>query len=272
MDSSADHSDRFSRISMAIGGAALETLSRSHVTIVGLGAVGSFALEALARTAIGSLRIVDFDVLRPSNTNRQILASSSTFGRKKIDVAMERVLSINPLCNVEQFECFFDPEHFKKVFEKPTDIVIDAIDSLNPKIALLTLLHEHGIPVISSMGAARKTDPSLVTVADIADVEICPLGVRVRKHLRNQGIAKGIRCVFSREMALDVAAKHETREEESFKRGRARVPFGSLVFVPAAFGIRAAYEAWKFIMNGKKFGKIKRSPPAAGSKKNNPFQ
>jgi tRNA A37 threonylcarbamoyladenosine dehydratase len=236
---------------MLSGEAAVEKLRRSHVTVVGLGAVGSFALESLARCGIGRFRLVDFDVVRPSNCNRQLLAIESTLGRKKVDVARERVLGINPGCVVDVRECFFDADGFASIFTESTDIVVDAIDSLNPKTSLLALLVRNGIPVVSSMGAARKIDPGRVVAGDIAEVSICSLGLRLRKRLKKLGIADGIRCVYSTEVPHDVARDAIGREEESFRRGRERVPFGSVVFVPAAFGIRLGYEVFHRILHGQ---------------------
>jgi tRNA threonylcarbamoyladenosine dehydratase len=245
--------ERFIRISMLLGVEALGIMKRASITIVGLGAVGSFALEAIARSGVGPLRLVDFDVVKPSNTNRQILALSENLGKMKTDIAKARVHSINPDCEVECFETFFDPAGFARVFERPTDIVVDAIDSLNPKIALLALCCSHDIPVVSSMGAARKLDPSMVLAGDISEASVDKLALRVRKRLRKEGIYCGIRCVYSIEELRSVSRGIDHQHEEIYKRGRERVPFGSMVFVPAAFGIRAAYEAFQFLINGKKF-------------------
>jgi tRNA threonylcarbamoyladenosine dehydratase len=257
MTHDGSYEDRFARISMLLGTASLETLSSAHVTVVGLGAVGSFALEALARTGIGKLRLVDFDVVRPSNTNRQLLALSDSFGKKKADVARDRVHQINPECKVEIFERFFDPDGFSEVFREPTDFVIDAIDSLGPKVSLLSLLCRNEVPVVSSMGAARKTNPALIHTGDISEASVCRLAKRLRKRLHKEGIYCGIRCVFSTEELLAVSARSDNPSEEIYRRGRARIPFGSLVFVPAAFGIRVAYEAFRFITVGRKFSKDK---------------
>jgi tRNA A37 threonylcarbamoyladenosine dehydratase len=209
--------------------------------VCGLGAVGSYATEALARAGIGRLRLVDFYRVQENNLNRQLYALRSTIGRPKVDVAAERVRDINPHCTIEPMPLFIDHATLPDVLGGAPDVVIDAIDSLSPKVALLRAAVEGGLPVISSMGAATRTDPMAVRVADISQTNGCPLARLLRKQLRRQGIHTGIRCIYSTEPAAKSAAPPETKD-----RGRPRSPLGSISFLTGLFGLIAAREAIAF--------------------------
>ena len=169
------HDGRFARIERMIGQEKLARLMGARVCVVGLGAVGSYAVEALARAGVGHIRVVDFDEVRLSNINRQLYAMNSTVGRKKCEIARERIADINPRCEVEAMEVFVHEDTIERVLGGKIDVVIDAIDSLTPKVVLLDAVQRMGIEVVSSMGAAWRTDATLVRVGWLAEVTTCPL-------------------------------------------------------------------------------------------------
>ncbi len=218
-----------------------------RVTVVGLGAVGGHVVEGLARAGINNLCLVDFDTIQPTNLNRQILALTGTIGRAKTEVARERVLAINPDCRVEPLQLFADRETMENILTPRPDLLIDAIDSLNPKVQLLTEAYRRGIPIISSMGAALRTDPTQIHCADIFDTKKCPLARRLRTRLRRNGVERGITCVFSTE---DVDFTYEEPEREAQlgdapyeNRGRKRRILGSLPTLTGIFGLIIANKA-----------------------------
>jgi tRNA threonylcarbamoyladenosine dehydratase len=239
--------NRFCRIEQLLGHAALEKLKNARVAVFGLGAVGSFAVEALARAGIGYLRLVDCDVVRPSNFNRQLYALESTLDRPKAEVASARVLDINPACTVEAHQAFVDASTAPFLLKQPLDVVVDAIDSVAPKVTLIASAVRAGLKVVASMGAATRLDPSKIRVGDIAETDVCPLAKFVRKKLRAAGIEHGVRCIYSveppRNMPPPIAA-----EPETFMRGRPRKPIGSLSYATGMFGLLAACEAIKMIV------------------------
>ena len=259
---------RSSRTELLLGREAVQRLSRSRVAVVGLGAVGSYAVEALARIGVGRLRIVDFDVVRASNINRQLYALDSTLGRRKVDVARERILDINPECDVEALALFADARAAEKILAGPPDVVIDAIDSLGPKIELIAAAVGSGVRLISSMGAATRTDPTAIRAGDLSETRVCPLARFVRRWLKRKGITRGVRCIYSIEpcgenyrRALGLAeddteekAKAQFRghpppgEADVQSRGRKRRPLGSVSYVTGMFGLMAAREAVEMIL------------------------
>ncbi|WP_422481831.1 tRNA threonylcarbamoyladenosine dehydratase [Pleomorphochaeta sp. DL1XJH-081] len=239
---------RFLRIGRLLGEDALQTLRDSHVVIVGMGAVGSYAMEVLARSGVGHLRLVDFDTVGITNINRQLLATDSTIGQKKVLVAKERVLDINPTVQVEPLDLFAHEETLQQILEPPVDLVIDAIDSLTPKLALLEGLYRQKIPTISSMGAALRTDPSKITTGDLMDTHGCPLAKQVRTKLRRRGIGRGIFTVYSTELVNYTYKEPEQEEysqhnEQILDRGRTRRVLGSLPSITGMFGLRIGHEA-----------------------------
>jgi len=237
---------RFSRTKLLLGESAVQKLADASVAVFGLGGVGSYAVEALARAGIGHLRLVDFDEIKHSNFNRQLYALETTVGRKKVDVAAERIAQINPGCIVDIRHVFADTAAMPGLLSPPLDAVIDAIDSLSSKVALLSAAHRLGTPTITCMGASTRLDPFSVRVGDIAESNMCPLARMVRKKLHARGVFKGIRCVYSVETADTVRAS-ETAEPENFVRGRPRPSLGSISYLPAMFGLLAAREAIKII-------------------------
>ena len=239
--------ERFSRIHRLLGDKRFHRLQNRRVTVVGLGAVGGYVVEGLARAGIKTLRLIDYDTIQPTNINRQILAVESTLGRLKADAARERVLQINPCCNVEALPIFAGDETLDEILNPRPDLLIDAIDSLNPKVQLLAGAYERRIPTLASMGAALRTDPTRIRLADIFDTDNCPLARFVRKRLRRRNIGRGIRCVFSDEKVdFDYAQANEEQqvgETPYAERGRERNVLGSLPTVTGIFGLILANEA-----------------------------
>jgi tRNA A37 threonylcarbamoyladenosine dehydratase len=243
--------NRFHRTEILLGARAAQQLNEATVTIVGLGAVGSFAIEALARSGIGGLRLVDFDEVRESNINRQIFALNSTLGRPKAEVARERVLDINPDCRVEIFKLFVDAESAASFLPGSDGILVDAIDSLNPKVNLLAAACRSGVgTIISSMGAARKTNPLDIRTGDLFESQHCPLARLIRKRLRRMGISDGIRCVYSIEPPKKHAVQHprEADGPRVVERGRTRQTMGSLAYMTGIFGLMIAREVIQSIV------------------------
>lgn len=240
---------RFSRTRLLLGDEAFTRLSKSHVAVVGLGAVGGYALEGLARAGIGSLTLADFDTIQPTNINRQVLALESTLNRAKVEAAAERVRDINPDCRVEPLRIFVDADSVTEILDRHPDIIIDAIDSLNPKVQLLRAAYLRGIPVFSSMGAALRTDPQAIRVGDLATSKHCPLAKRIRKRLRKDNIVSGITCVYSTEpVNFDFQQELDEKQiEKSSDRGRERNILGSLPTITAIFGLILANEVIKKI-------------------------
>ncbi|MBU1170860.1 MAG: tRNA threonylcarbamoyladenosine dehydratase [Proteobacteria bacterium] len=235
------------RTHLLIGEENVGILSRAHVAICGMGAVGSFAVEALARAGVGHLRLVDYDHVHPSNINRQLFALTSTQGMKKTEVARIRVKDINPLCHVEILDTYIDETTNPRIMEGQVDVMIDAIDSLTPKIFLIANAFRAGIPVISSMGAAGRMDANAITTGDLSETHTCPLARFVRRRLHRQGIFSGIRCIFSTEMPMK--KKKEDKEPHDGKR-QAPV-LGSISYVTAIYGLKAAYEAIDCLLKQK---------------------
>ena len=245
-------SERFTRVELMLGKDNFEKINTASVTIVGLGAVGGYALEGLVRAGVGNIRIIDFDVISPSNINRQLLALETTLGRPKCEVARERVLNINPDCNVEAINAFVDYDNTLNLIGESPNLVIDAIDSLNPKVDLLTAAREAKIPLISSLGAAMRFDTSKIQTGLLEEVHHCPLGRAVRKRLRRRNIPLDFMCVYSAEELpnpMPIALPDESLSEDHYyERGRTRNTLGSLPTITGIFGLTAANLAIKMIV------------------------
>lgn len=243
--------NRFHRNELLLGGEAVQRLREARVTVCGLGGVGAAAVEALARAGIGNLRVIDSDCYGLSNLNRQLFATEKTIGRPKAEVAKERILEINPACEVEAIRMQINEQTTDSVFEPLPDVLIDAIDMLSPKTGLLQRAVELNVPcIISSMGAANRLDPVQVRIADLSKTRHCRLARFIRKRLRKRDIRHGIRCVYSEEPHRRPATEPETPEfEESSKTidGQERPPLGSISYMPPIFGFTAAAEAIRFI-------------------------
>ncbi|HKL58697.1 MAG TPA: tRNA threonylcarbamoyladenosine dehydratase [Sphaerochaeta sp.] len=245
--------EQFLRITRLLGEEAVEVLHTKKVAVVGLGAVGGMCLEALVRSGIGSVRLVDFDQISITNLNRQILATHQNIGRPKIEVARERIKAINPYCTVEELSLFVHNETVEQVFSADVDLVIDAIDALNPKCALLETAYRKQVPIVSSMGAALRRNPSLVRTGDLMDSFGCPLAKQVRSNLRKRGIGRGIEVVFSPEQVLYTYKNPEDEEYAAYNEqisdlGRRRNVLGSLPTITAIFGQHLAHLALENLM------------------------
>ena len=234
---------RFMRTAMLLGEAGMSRLAASTVMVVGLGAVGGYALEALARAGIGRLVLVDFDRFEQTNINRQILALDSTVGRLKTEVAAERVREINPACRVELRNVFVNEAVLPELLAERPDYVVDAIDSLGPKCCLIAELLRRDIPFISSMGAALKTDPSSVRRAPLSRSENCALARMVRQRLRRRGVdISRVPCVFSAERPVLPATALHAPQGDLSDEARGRNIMGSLPTITAIFGLTLANE------------------------------
>lgn len=244
--------NQFHRTGLLLGDEAMEKLNHATVTIAGLGGVGSYAAETLARAGVGHLRLIDADVIGESNINRQLYALGSTIGQPKVDLAAARVLDINPNCHVEPLRCYIDGGSTDNLLTPLPDVLIDAIDTLSPKVGLLQRAVELNIPlIISSMGAANKLDPQAVRIADLSQTRHCRLARFLRKRLRRRGITQGITCVYSEEETGRIIQPDELPEfEEPSKTcdGQIRVPLGSSPWLPAIFGLNAAATAVQFLI------------------------
>jgi tRNA threonylcarbamoyladenosine dehydratase len=245
--------ERFVRIEQLIGSSAVKKLARARVAVFGLGAVGSFAIEALARSGVGEFVLVDFDQVRYSNFNRQLLALESGLGRLKTELALKRVGEINPECRVSAHSVFADTKTIPLLLKPVPDLVIDAIDSMGPKTELAAFCIRHGITVLSSMGAGARVDPFSIRIGDISEARNCPLARRLRKELkRKHGIDKALRCVYSVEKPRAPAASPK-KEAEYYQRGRSRSPVGTLSYLTGMFGLMVAFEALGMLL-GEQLG------------------
>lgn len=222
----------FNRTAMLFGEEAVELLNTKRVAVFGLGGVGGYVVEALARSGIGSLDLIDNDVVSVSNRNRQIIALEDTVGRKKTDVMKERVEKINPDCRVTCYDCFYLPEAAEQFPFHLYDYVVDAVDTVTAKLDLIVRAKKEKVPVISCMGTGNKVDPSKLQIADISGTSVCPLARVMRRELRNRGI-EHCTVVYSTEKPV---CPIQMEEQESGKRS---VP-GSTAFVPAAAGLLMA--------------------------------
>ncbi len=231
--------DQFARTKLLYGEEAMEKFRVSRVAVFGVGGVGGYVVEALARSGIGALDLIDSDVVCLSNINRQIIATMKTIGQYKVDAAAERVHDINPDCVVRAHRCFFLPETQDQFDFTEYDYVVDAIDTVTGKLAIIEKAKAAGVPVISSMGAGNKIDPSGFEVADIYKTSICPLAKVMRRECRKRGI-DSLKVVYSREEPVTPAAdaSYDPSPEGTARRS---VP-GSTAFVPSVVGLIIAGE------------------------------
>jgi tRNA threonylcarbamoyladenosine dehydratase len=240
--------NQFARTEQLMGPAAMEKIKKARVAVFGLGAVGSFAVEALARAGVGYLRLVDFDRVDASNINRQLYALHSTIGRGKARLAQERVADINPFCAVERHDTFVNADSLITLLSRDIDVVVDAIDGLNSKVNLIFGAVAMGLPVVSSMGAAGKMDISMIKTGDLAETCVCPLARVVRQRLHRRGVDEGISCVYSVEKALNkLPCQPEDAVDALPTHGRSRPPIGTIPWVPGVFGLNMAAEVIKII-------------------------
>ncbi|MBO7556098.1 MAG: tRNA threonylcarbamoyladenosine dehydratase [Alphaproteobacteria bacterium] len=231
--------NRFMRTQALLGEESFSKLEHSTVMIIGLGAVGGYALEALARAGIGKLILVDFDKVDITNINRQILALDSTIGIKKTELAKQRVSEINPSCKTIIKDMFVNAQSIENLLSEPVDFVVDAIDALNPKCDLIQALYQKKIPFISSMGAALKTDPSHIKLQTLNKTKNCHLARFIRKRLKRRGVdISKILCVSSDEQTnLPETALFLEEQEAPCNNTRQRHTMGSLPTITAIFGL-----------------------------------
>ncbi|KKI92343.1 hypothetical protein WQ54_10170 [Bacillus sp. SA1-12] len=229
---------QFSRNELAIGKEGLDILKNSTVAVLGIGGVGSFSAEALARSGVGKLILVDKDDVDITNVNRQIHALLSTVGQPKVDLMEARINEINPDCEVISLKMFYTEETYEQFFEYKIDYVIDASDTISYKIHLMKECLKRNIPIISSMGAANKMDPTRFQVSDISKTHTDPIAKVIRTRLRKEGIKKGIKVVFSDESPIVI--REEVRKEvgnDAAQIRKAKMPPSSNAFVPSVAGL-----------------------------------
>ncbi|SHE83700.1 tRNA threonylcarbamoyladenosine dehydratase [Caloramator proteoclasticus] len=232
----------FSRTELLIGREALEKLKNSKVAVFGVGGVGSFAVEALARGGVGSLVLIDKDDICITNINRQIHATTKTVGRPKVEVMAERIKDINPSCQVITYKTFYNKDTAEELLKDDYDYVIDAIDTVSSKIDLVVRCKEKNIPIISSMGAGNKLDPTKFEVSDIYKTSVCPLAKVMRSELKKRGV-KDLKVVYSRETPI-----RRNNNEQIEEKQRKQIP-ASISFVPSVVGLIIAGEVIKDIIN-----------------------
>lgn len=227
--------EAFSRSALLLGEAAIEKLKQARVAVFGIGGVGGHAAEALARSGVGTLHLIDNDTVSPSNLNRQLVALHSTLGQYKADVMAARIRDISPCCTVYSHKLFFLPETADAFDFTAVDYVVDAIDTVSGKVQLAVSSRAAGVPIISAMGAGNKLDPTRFEVAPLEKTSVCPLARVMRRELKARGIT-GVKVVYSKEeptmpqSGVDTDGVHESR----------RATPGSLPFVPAAAGLTLA--------------------------------
>lgn len=220
-------SEQFSRTEMLIGKDSVATLNNSRVAVFGAGGVGGYVIEALARSGVGAIDIIDNDIVSESNINRQIIALRSTIGSLKTEIARKRVLDINPDCKVTLFETFVLPENIDSFDFSCYDYIVDAIDTVSGKLAIIEKAYKEGIPVISSMGTGNKLDPTKFAITDINKTSVCPLARVMRYELKKRGVKK-LKVLFSTEEPIKPNAE---------KDERGKIPPGSISFVPSVAGL-----------------------------------
>ena len=236
-------------LELLLGKEKVAKLKKAFVTVIGIGAVGGYATEALARSGIRHLRLVDFDTIKITNFNRHLLAITPNLGKLKAEAAKERIAQINPHCKVEIVNAFAAEETMDQITAGEPDLVIDAVDSLNPKVQILAYCHAKKIPVISSMGAALRMNIFSLKAGDLFKTTGCPLARYVRSRLRRRGIQKGIFCIYS-DTPVSEEPIQQTRilnEEQDNDRGRKRHKLGSTPTVTGAFGLAVAHHALLYL-------------------------
>ncbi len=236
--------NQFSRTELLIGKEGVEKLQNAKVAIFGIGGVGTFVVEGLARAGVGSFVLVDNDKISLTNLNRQLIAARKTIGKYKVDVMKERILEINPNARVETYKEFYMPNSKQEIIDKTLDYVVDSIDTVTAKIELVMNCNKLGIPIISAMGTGNKLDPTRFEITDIYKTSVCPLAKVMRKELRKRGIEK-LKVIYSKEEPI----KHKTMENnieisQEEAQAKRQVP-GSISFVPSVAGLMISGEVIK---------------------------
>lgn len=235
--------EQFCRTELLLGSDAMDRLAGAHVAIFGVGGVGGYVCEALARSGVGALDLIDDDRVCPSNINRQIIATHSTVGRYKTDVMKERILDINPHAKVQAYRCFFLPDNADRFPFEEYDYVVDAVDTVTAKIELVLRAQAYHVPVISSMGAGNKLDASAFRVADIYETKVCPLAKVMRRELKKRNV-EHLKVVYSEEEPMKPGNETEISIESGSHTTRRATP-GSVAFVPSVAGLIIAGEVIK---------------------------
>ncbi|MBE5839467.1 tRNA threonylcarbamoyladenosine dehydratase [Butyrivibrio sp.] len=241
--------DQFSRTQLLYGAEAMEKLASARVAVFGIGGVGGYVVEALARSGVGALDLIDNDEVCASNLNRQIIATTKTIGKYKVDVAEERIHDINPDCRVRTYKTFFLPETKDQFNFSDYDYVVDAIDTVTGKLTIIEMAKEANIPVISSMGAGNKINPAMFEVADIYETSICPLAKVMRHECKKRGI-RDLKVVYSKEKPIQPQAdmsksendNNTVSQETTGRDSKRRAIPGSTAFVPSVVGLIIAGE------------------------------
>ena len=228
----------FSRFELLVGEDNIQKLNQAHVIVFGVGGVGGYVVEALVRSGIGHITIVDNDVVSLSNLNRQIIATQETIGQKKVDVVKKRILSIHPECDVTTLDMFYLPETADQIDLSQYDYVVDAIDTITSKIELAVRCDQK-IPLISSMGTGNKMNPALLQVSDIYKTSVCPLAKVMRRELKKRRV-KHLKVVYSQELPMKPFASDEITHKRT-------IP-GSTAFVPSSAGLLIASEVVKDLL------------------------
>ena len=232
--------EKFIRTEMLLGEENMKKLKAARVWIFGIGGVGSFTAEALARSGVGKMGLVDFDEIAVSNINRQIHSNTKTVGQLKVKAMKDRIMEINPEAEVDDYPMLYNAENAEELLSGEIDYIVDAIDMVSSKIDLIERATQKGIPVISAMGAGNKLNPAMLEVADIYKTSVCPLARVMRSELKKRGVRK-LKTVYSREMPLNPISLEENRP------GKRQTP-GSVSFVPSVSGLIIASEVVKDII------------------------
>lgn len=230
--------DKYSRTELLIGKDGLNKLKESGVAVFGIGGVGGYVVEALARSGVGKIALIDNDTVCDSNINRQIIATTKTLGRNKVDVAEERILDINPNIKVEKYNLFYTPQTADEIPFEEYNYIVDAIDTVVGKLSLIEKSKEYNLPIICSMGAGNKMDPTKFEVSDISKTSVCPLAKVIRQELRKRKI-KDVKVVYSKELPVKTQVKLESTDST-----KKQAP-GSISFVPSVVGLIMAGEVIK---------------------------
>ncbi len=222
------------RTRLLVGNTGIERLNKAHVLVVGLGGVGSYCAEAICRAGVGEMTIVDGDVVDPSNRNRQLQALSSTHALSKAALMEQRLADINPKVKLHVHREFKNPDRVMELLKNNYDYVVDAIDSISPKVYMIKMAFNMGHRIVSSMGAGGKMDPTRLQVVDLSETYQCPLAQQVRKRLKSMGIYKGIKAVFSPEVPVKESLMYT--DGSNFKKSA----YGTISYLPAVFGMTCA--------------------------------
>ena len=229
--------NRFLRTSLLLSEEHMNRLSNSHVMVFGVGGVGGYVVEGLVRSGLGHITIIDNDTVNPTNINRQIIALDTTVGKLKVDVLKERILAINPNCAVECYDTFITDNNINEINYDNVDYIVDAVDTITAKIAIITKAKELNIPIISSMGAGNRLDPMQIRFSDINQTKNCPLAKVMRYELKKREI-KNVKCIYSLELPI-------TPNTQIINEENGKTVIGSISYMPSIFGLMIASEVIK---------------------------